>query len=261
MLYYLHDVIIPNYIIKIKENIMKEKLYAIPVNDAFSKDCECPVCAMYKELENNAVEYTMGPSYMEDDIRAVTDRLGFCDKHVKMVYDQNNRLGMALVMSTHLRKTIGEVKAATKHRTMPKISLFSKNKTTGNPVTEYIHNLDNSCFVCSRINGIFDRYIATIFHLWKTDEAFREKYKSSKGFCQRHYAVLTDYAPNEIKDSALDEFLSITDKLYIENMERVLGDIDWFINKFDFRYDNEPWKNSKDSLQRAILKTNSVDIE
>ena len=41
---------------------MKEKIYTIPVNDAFDKDCECPLCAMYQELENNAVEYTMGPS-------------------------------------------------------------------------------------------------------------------------------------------------------------------------------------------------------
>ena len=30
------------------------------------KDCECPICAMRKVLETNAVEYTMGPSYMED---------------------------------------------------------------------------------------------------------------------------------------------------------------------------------------------------
>ena len=30
---------------------MKEKIYTIPVNDAFDKDCECPLCAMYQELE------------------------------------------------------------------------------------------------------------------------------------------------------------------------------------------------------------------
>ena len=66
---------------------MKEKIYTIPVNDAFDKDCECPLCAMYQELENNAVEYTMGPSYMEDDIRAETDKRGFCRKHLKTVWD------------------------------------------------------------------------------------------------------------------------------------------------------------------------------
>ena len=53
---------------------MKEKIYTIPVNDAFSSDCECPICSMYKALEDDAVSYTMGPSYMEDDIRAMTDK-------------------------------------------------------------------------------------------------------------------------------------------------------------------------------------------
>ena len=46
---------------------MAEQIYTIPVNDAFDSGCECPVCAMNRELENNAIEYTMGPSYMEDD--------------------------------------------------------------------------------------------------------------------------------------------------------------------------------------------------
>ena len=36
---------------------MKEQLYTIPVNDAFAKDCECPICEMYKELEKNARLY------------------------------------------------------------------------------------------------------------------------------------------------------------------------------------------------------------
>ena len=47
---------------------MKEKIYTVPVNDAFAADSECPVCAMFEQLENDAIEYTMGPSYMEDDI-------------------------------------------------------------------------------------------------------------------------------------------------------------------------------------------------
>ena len=46
---------------------MAEQLYTIPVNDAFTTDCECPICEMNRQLERNAIEYTMGPSYMEDD--------------------------------------------------------------------------------------------------------------------------------------------------------------------------------------------------
>ena len=56
---------------------MAEQLYTIPVNDAFTTDCECPICEMNRQLERNAIDYTMGPSYMEDDNRAMTDEQGF----------------------------------------------------------------------------------------------------------------------------------------------------------------------------------------
>ena len=57
---------------------MKEKLYTIPINDAFAMDSECPICAMKTILENNAVEFTMGPSYMEDDIRMEVNKKERC---------------------------------------------------------------------------------------------------------------------------------------------------------------------------------------
>ena len=63
---------------------MAEQLYTIPVNDAFHADCECPLCQMQKTLEEHAIEYTMGPSYMKDridiavkgTIHTVTDKAG-----------------------------------------------------------------------------------------------------------------------------------------------------------------------------------------
>lgn len=89
---------------------MKEKIYTIPVNDAFDKDCECPLCAMYQELENNAVEYTDGTKlHGKTDIRAETDKMGFCRKHLKKIYAVENRLGFALVMKTHMDNVINEI--------------------------------------------------------------------------------------------------------------------------------------------------------
>ena len=44
-------------------------------------------------------------------------------------------------------------------------------------------------------------------------------------------------------------------------MERVNGDIGWFIDKFDYRFKNEPWKNSKDALPRGIIKANHTFVE
>lgn len=234
---------------------MKEKIYTIPVNDAFASGCECPVCVMYRALEENAVEYTMGPSYMEDDVRSETDRLGFCSRHIKMVYDKDNRLGMAWVMKTHLDKTIEDVR---KLRKKPARSSFFKKNEDSDPLLDYLSALNNSCFVCSRIENVFSRYIDTIFMLWEDGPDFKEKYSNSKGFCSPHYEILIREAKKKLRGGTLEEFLTVTNKLYLENMERVRDDVAWFINKFDYKYKDEPWKNAKDAVIRSVTKANGI---
>lgn len=234
---------------------MKEKIYTIPVNDAFSSDCECPICSMYKTLEDDAVNYAMGPSYMEDDIRMVTDKKGFCQKHLKKIYDVENRLGFALVMKTHLDKVIRDIEGLQENKPAGK-SLFKKAEKP--QIQEYIEELNNSCFVCDRIANTFDRYLDTVFYMYKHDEQFKKMYSESKGFCTTHYGILIEKAVNKLSGKDLDEFLEMTNNLYIENMKRVRDDVEWFINKFDHKYINEPWKNAKDSLIRAMIKDASI---
>lgn len=238
---------------------MAEQLYTIPVNDAFEADCECPICFMAKQLEQNAIEYTMGPSYMEDDNRAMTDKLGFCSHHIRILYGEKNRLGLALMLKTHTDKTIKDLKTLSENKPLPSSGLFKK--ASASSVGEYIKQLEDSCFICDRINGTFNRYIDTIFHLWKKEPSFIDKFKNSKGFCTYHYGVLYDYAASKLSKDAHSEFLDILNKVYFDNMERVNGDIGWFIDKFDYRFKNEPWKNSKDALPRGIIKTNHTIIE
>ena len=155
----------------IKGVLMKEKIYTIPVNDAFSSDCECPICSMYKALEDDAVSYTMGPSYMEDDIRAMTDKKGFCQKHLKKVYDCENRLGFALVMKTHLDRVINDIESLQDGKVAGK-SMFKKADKPA--VTAYTEQLESTCFVCERIEDTFERYLDTIFHMYKHDAEFRQ---------------------------------------------------------------------------------------
>ncbi len=244
------------YLRKEAVKTMKEQLYTIPVNDAFSSDCECPLCAMNRELEKNAIEYTMGPSYMEDDNRAMTDKLGFCSKHIMDLYHEKNRLGLALMLNTHINKVTKDLKecASKKHSSG---KLFQKNNT-GSPVSDYIRTLESQCFICQRIHSTFDRYIETIFHLWKKDEAFVETVKNSRGFCISHYGYLYEAAGTHLSGGQYDEFIKVLNQIFFQNLERVNEDVGWFINKFDYRYQNEPWKNAKDALPRAVIKTNHI---
>jgi len=240
---------------------MKEKLYTIPVNEAFDTDCECPVCIMYKSLEDNAVDFTMSPSYMEDDIRISTSQMGFCQKHLEQLYKVQNRLGLALILKSHMDEVIKNISKHAKSNSVPaKPSLF-KRKGELSGIAAYIDELEGKCFVCSKIEATFDRYIATLFHLYSTEEEFRRKFGSCKGFCTGHYKLLHIAASKYLSGKELSKFIDELDRLYIDNMKRVRDDLEWYINKFDYRYENEPWKNARDALIRSMLKTNSVIID
>lgn len=234
---------------------MKEELYTIPVTDGFMADCECPLCAMYQTLELNAIDYTMGPSYMEDDVRAETDKTGFCNTHLSMLYKHQNRLGLALILSTHMDYTMKQIQKKCKTKpTAP--SLF--RKSTLSDVGTYINQQQDSCFICNRIDHTMERYISTIFYLYKREIDFRKTFEECKGFCMNHYGLLYETAPSYLKGTELDTFYNKLNDLYMENMKRVRDDLEWFKDKFDYRFADEPWKNSKDALPRTMTKTNSI---
>ena len=236
---------------------MKEQLYTIPVNDAFALDSECPVCAMYDSLEREAIEFTMGPSYMEDDVRMETNRIGFCTHHVKLLYKHQNRLGLALILHTHMQRTNQDLESLLASSSPAKKGLFAKKTDTASPVTEYIQALNSSCYICNRIDRVFERYLATIFHCYEHDSEFRAKFASSKGFCTKHFGMLYEKAPAQLSSKRLGEFIPALNQVYLTNMKRVTDDLEWFTDKFDYRNEDKPWKNSKDALPRTMTKTNS----
>ena len=98
---------------------MKETIYTIPVNEAFEKDCECPVCELKSRFESDTVQYFIGPSLMEPDTRIETNDKGFCARHFEMMYQTKaNRLGLGLMLDTYmqeqterLRKMVGASKS------------------------------------------------------------------------------------------------------------------------------------------------------
>lgn len=238
---------------------MKEQLYSIPVNDAFDADCECPVCFMYNKLQNDAIDFVMGASYMEDDVRMETDKVGFCSTHLPMMYKNQNRLGLGLMMLTYMDKQLKELERLSKTK-VKKPSLFSKGES-GDPVFEYTDAQQHSCYVCNRMAHSYERYLATIFYLYENDEAFRFKFSNAKGFCMKHYGELHRLAPTSLGSRNLEEFVDIMNRKMVENFKRVRDDLEWFTDKFDYRNADADWKNSKDALVRALQKTNSLFVE
>lgn len=234
---------------------MKEKLYTIPINDAFHEDCECPLCAMYHQLEEDALRLTMA-GYMVDDQRMESNQTGFCEKHIQMLLARQDRLGVALMLNTHMETVIRNLEG---HKPeMVKKTLFGKVKETGNPVTNYTEQVSESCFVCDKIQAIFRQYLKTICYLYKKEADFRQTLLSAKGFCTKHYGMLYQAGIEELGGKVQESFLTDITTLYIENMKRVKEDLDWYIQKYDYRFKDEPWKNAKDAVERSLVKLNSI---
>ena len=240
----------------------KENIATIPLLEAFEAKDECPFCFLEREAEQHAISFILGSAYMEDDIREKTDATGFCRHHFKMMYDYGNRLGNALILSTHLKKLNQELTKEMKDFTPGKSSLKNRLKKTdataeSAPKTQFGAWIDEkvqSCYVCDHFRQIYGRYLDTFFELYKKDAEFRKLFLESKGFCLPHFKDLVETAENKLNDAQKKEFYPAAFSMMQENMERLQKEVAWFVEKNDYRNKDKDWGNSADSIQRGMQK-------
>ena len=220
---------------------MKEKIYTIPVNDAFDKKDGCPVCALYEMLQKNELELILGASMMEPDIRIKTNSLGFCNEHFKKMFSMQKKLPLALMLDSHLEELYKE---HFEKKLISKGALKSGND---------IKNSVESCYICSRIDSYMEQIYATIFYLYDNEKEFRKKTEEQKMFCFDHYGELLKRGSKELGRKNIEEFVNAVKKVETGYFDTLREDLKWFIKKFDYRFTEEPWKNSKDAVERTIF--------
>ena len=148
-----------------------EKIYTIPVNEAFSKSaedksCGCAMCSLERMLEANELDIILGAAMMEPDIRIKTNRAGFCARHYDKMFEMKNRLGLALMLESHL----DEWKEKLKPGGIKGIA------TTPDKRGGMIEGLSSTCYVCERAAFHFEKMNETAVILWDTEKEFREKF-------------------------------------------------------------------------------------
>jgi hypothetical protein len=242
---------------------MKDTIYTIPLTDAFHANDECPFCYIERKLEQDAIAFTLGSSYMQDDFRAITDEMGFCRGHYKKLYDYGNKLGMALILHTHYKSLYTKLEEHLAHNTLPTLSFIqkikqknkrSKDDNASSMLSSFLHETEEKCFVCDRVEKNMERYMHTFFYLLTTQQDFKKLFSNSKGFCLHHFTLLVDLAPITLNKEQSDLFFEESKKMLLENLKRVEDDLSWFIDKYDYKNSNEPWKNAKDAIPRGIQK-------
>lgn len=243
---------------------MKEQIHTIPISEAMENAGECPFCYIERKTENHAMDFVIGhgASYMENDIREMTDREGFCRSHFKKMFDYGNSLGNAWILKTMYMRHIEEMDKAFKGFKPDSIGkkkgLFKK-EGTDNSIVDWINKRESTCFICASVNKTFNAYVKTFFTMYKKEPDFRKQVADTKGFCLDHFKVLLQGADEMLNDKERKEFYDMILPMMKENMNRIYEDVAWFIEKYDYKNKDADWKTSKDAIQRGMQKLRGGD--
>jgi hypothetical protein len=229
---------------------MPEHIHTIPVTEALQEPKGCAFCVMHEKLTRDAVQFIMGPAYMEDDVRMETNKVGFCKTHLAAMYEAQNRLGLGLMLHTYMQRLNKDACDIINGRI--RAPLFGKDKSgTTARLKNHLQKTNESCYVCKKVEDTFTRYIDTFFYIWGKGGDDAKLIESQKGFCVPHFIRLLEFLENAGRGRR-EKFLDILLPMQQNKFEEIENDLDWFVQKFDHRNADEPWKNSKDALPRAI---------
>ncbi len=206
----------------------------------FNSECECPMCKIKQIVERDLADSYLSEAVMEDAERAKVNKFGFCSSHYDLLYAGRNKLGLALQLSTRLKRIIDLTKPISSEKEAVKTAKKLRENT-------------ESCIICDKIEFHMERYFKTVPALYKDEEKFRVKnFNEVTGFCYPHYIRLVENAKKAGKYSK--EFLEVLSKKERESLEKLKSEIDEFTLAFDYRATSLPSKESAKSLKTARLK-------
>ncbi len=223
---------------------MRDDITSIPISDVFEPKEGCPVCRLRDMLEERSVTYITGAAMMEPDVRIETNKKGFCRHHYGQMLKSSKQLTIALILHSHLAQIAND------GVTKAPAGRFGKREP-----------IKNTCFVCEKLDRNMEHIINNICVLWEKEKEFRNLYSEQPYICLEHCKMLTS-ASGSISGKNRKEFQKITEKLCLDYLVDLAGDLQHFCDMFDYRSNGEEdWGNSKDSVERTVkfLTTRDVD--
>ena len=232
---------------------MRYQLDNIPVWDAYKAGGECPLCALRAQNEQMYVESFLGASVMEPSTRVEVNAKGFCGPHLRMMFAEKNRLGLALIAHTHYKDVLGTVTAQLEAgKSGGRKGLFG-GKSDAGPAAAVRARLE-TCVLCERLDYTLHRYAYTLVHLWAHDADFRKTFAASQGLCLPDMAMVMDMADELLSGKQRQEFYAALAAVQGECLAQMEKDLEWFTLKFDYRNQDKPWGNSRDAVERTIYR-------
>lgn len=226
--------------------MLKEDICSIPINEIFDIKDGCPICRMRNELEEKALKFTLGPAMMEPEVRKETNELGFCKTHYKMMYEMKNKLQLALVLESHVDKVLSDIFEA--HNP----SLLKKNQAAALEAAKHAHDVQESCYICKRIDSSLDKALNTFFVMWKKDEDFRKNVETQPYYCLDHYALLLEKGSKVLTKDEYVEFYQSLKKCSTKGVTKIKEDVSGFVKMYDYRNNGKDFGELHGAVERAV---------
>lgn len=223
---------------------MQDSIYTIPISEIFEPKCGCPICSIRDTLEERCIDYILGAAMMEPDVRAETNKAGFCKEHFDLMMKKRNRLSLALMLESHLNELnqkIMDAKSIT--------NLFDKTARA-----KKVAKVTHSCYVCNKIDWGMERMLSTVYRLYENEPSFRTLYAEQEYICLPHYELLCSQAANHLSKKQLGDFIKTSTALTLNQLEQLNKDVSHYCQMFDYRNAGEDadWGNSRDAIERTV---------
>ena len=231
---------------------MRENIYTIPINEAFENPCGCPLCRLESKLSRDALEYVMGAAMMEPDVRLETNRLGFCRAHLDEMLGMKNRLGLSLILQTHLEEV--------RKKGLPKGGLLGKPDCAS--AAKQLRKTEESCFVCRRVSEFMEHYYSNLLHMWEESDEFRRKFDGAEYICLHHLTELLERGASALGKKRQAEFTEHAVALAAAHFDRLQADVDTFCRSFEYQNAGKPMTEGEkraaeriaDALTGAVIE-------
>jgi len=230
------------------------KLEISRVHDAYAGGGECPLCVLMEGAERTYLASFQHSRVMEPNVRVQTNRTGFCPDHLGKLFQGENKLGLALVMLTHVQEKLpllrdaleGTVRAAEDGRRDAEARIRS--------AIQSLETMRDDCFICGLLSQDLERYAWTILYLWRKDRDFPAVFRASRGFCLSHFCAMLRSARDLLRRDRLAAWLRDVVPLMTGSLDQLVKDLAAFTQLHQAGNRSLGTEEERSALSRTLQK-------
>ena len=205
----------------------------------------CPICRLVYKVTDRYLDAILYEAVLDPDVRAkLKGSRGFCDEHVEMLRRKPGRaLGIALIYRDIIRSFAEATDAARfQGDTSPIRKLLGKTQHNVRVIEKLSASVD--CPACGIGQGAADNYLDLLL-AYLDDEQLYRAYAEGEGLCLPHFMHAIERADDR-------EALRRLIEPQVVRYRRMLGDLDEFIRKRDYRFRHEKYGEEGDVWLRTM---------